>query len=191
MSAQDLVKLLKAGDSSAFKVLVTEYQQQVMQVCYGFVRNQEDAEDLAQEVFVEVYRSVNRFREEAKLSTWLYRIATTKSLDFIRKQNRQKRIQSAKKLIGLGEARDIATPGQAGPFKQLVQQEQQGAIQHALGKLPENQRIAFTLSKIEGLGYKEIAKVMGSTVSSVESLLHRAKKNLKKHLHHYYLRMQD
>ena len=95
MSHWDENKLLKhliQGDAEAFDLLITEYQDRVVSTCARFVHNREDAEDVAQDVFLEVYQSVDGFRGQSRLSTWIYRIAVTKSLDFVRKM-KQKALQ--------------------------------------------------------------------------------------------------
>ena len=88
MSVDNLIENLKKGDINSFRILVNEHQRKVLNTCYRFLNNKEDAEDLTQEVFLEVYKSISSFRGESKISTWIYRIAVTKSLDFIRKKKR-------------------------------------------------------------------------------------------------------
>ncbi len=189
MQEQALIQALKVGESTAFGKIVAQFQDQIVNTCFGFVNNSEDAEDLAQEVFIEVYRSIGNFRGGAKLSTWLYRIAVTKSLDFLRKKKAQKRIQFVKSLFGMDEEeRQIADYKIAHPHLQLEQQERLNVLHRAIAQLADNQRIAFTLNKFEDLSYKEIAAVMDVSLSSVESLIHRAKKNLKKRLRAFYYR---
>ena len=95
----ELVARIKTGSISAFNLLVQRYQKMVINTCYRFLLNQEDAEDTAQEVFVEVYQSINTFREDAKVSTWIYRIAVAKCLDEIKKRNRKKRITSVGRIL--------------------------------------------------------------------------------------------
>ncbi len=187
MDDKDLQKELKSGNPTAFKRFVEHYQNKVINTCYGFVHNKEDAEDIAQEVFLEVYQSIAGFREEAKLSTWIHRISVTKSLDFIRKKKRKKRFGSIRSLLGLErQAEQIQAPPTTNPEKTLEQQERVRILQQAVDSLAENQRIAISLNKYEGFSYKEVADIMETSVSSVESLIHRAKKNLQKKLYQYY-----
>ena len=187
MSEENLVNNIKNKDLNSFKVLVDEYQKKVLNTCNRFVNNREDAEDLTQEVFIEVYRSISGFRGDSKLSTWIYRIAVTKSLDFLRKRKRKKRfgimksISSEERLREELKATDISNPG-----TQAENQDRIKILNEALEKLPENQRVAFTLSKYDELSYQEIAEILETTISAVESLIHRAKNNLKKRLHNYY-----
>ncbi len=170
-----------------FKKLVSEYQEMVINTCYRFVFNREDAEDLAQEVFVEVYRSLQQFRAESKLSTWIYRIAVTKSLDHLRRMKRIKRFGSLKRIIGVHDpVSEIAAPSGENPEKTLEENERSSILLNALGSLPDNQKAAFLLSKQEGYSNQEIADILKTSVSAVESLVHRAKKNLHDRLYAYY-----
>lgn len=91
------------GEGFDFKMLVDQYQESVLNLCYRFVNHREDAEDVAQDVFVEIYRSIGNFRNDAKLSTWIHRIAVNKSLDFVRKKNRKKRFGQVRYFLGLEE----------------------------------------------------------------------------------------
>jgi len=178
---------LKSGHPEAFKKLVEHYQNKVINTCYGFLHNKEDAEDVAQEVFIEIYQSIAGFREEAKLSTWIYRISVTKSLDFIRKKTRKKRFGHIRNILGLNrQVEQIPAPPGANPETNLEHQERARILQEAVDSLAENQKIAITLSKYDGFSNKEIAGIMGTSVSSVEALIHRAKKNLQKKLYQYY-----
>jgi len=175
------------SETADFRTIVETHQDRVLNICYAFLHNREDAEDAAQDVFIEVYRSLDRFRGEAQLSTWIHRISVTKSLDMIRRKKRKKRITSAKQILGLGEA-GAAAAGSAGeqPDRQLEAKENRELLYRAIDRLPETQKIALTLSAIEGLRYKETAAVMQTSVESVESLIFRAKKNIRKHLAGYF-----
>lgn len=185
MPAPLSIQALQDGNKDAYRQLVEAYQDQVVNTCYGFVQKREDAEDLAQEVFIEVFRSVGNFRKDAKLSTWVYRISVNKSLEFIRYNKRKKRFAWKQSLSDMTEAEEPASLSDH-PGLSLEQQEQVSILMSKINLLPENQRIAFTLNKIEDMPYKEIAEVMNLSLSSVESLMHRAKKNLKKQLEKLY-----
>ena len=103
MDEKELVQQLKRNEPGAFKTVVELYQDRVLNTCFRFLFNREDAEDVSQEVFIEVYRSIASFRAEAKLSTWIYHIAVTRSIDLIRKKNRKKRFSQVKSLLGVGK----------------------------------------------------------------------------------------
>lgn len=183
------IKALKAGDKEAFRQLVEIHKDAVVNICYGYVQQYEDAEDLAQDVFVEVYRSLDKFREDSTLYTWIYRIATSKCLDALRSRKRVKRQAFYKaRQYGSEEApeMDKIKGGFTNPEQDLVQKQQREYISEALDKLPEAQRVAFTLSNYQGLSNKEISEVMERSTGSVESLIHRAKQNLKTHLYEFY-----
>ncbi len=177
---------LQSGNQRAFRQLVDDYQEKVLNTCFGFVNNRQEAEDLTQEVFVEIFRSVPKFRRDAKLSTWIYRVAVSKSLEELRRRKRQKRAAYFKSLIGLEVAQEIVASNDKDPQSQLEDAQRLEILHQAIEKLAENQRIAFTLHKYEQLRYQEVADVMNISLSAVESLIHRAKTNLKKRLHHYY-----
>ena len=151
------------------------------------MQNVEDAEDITQEVFVEVFQSVKNFKGESKLSTWIYRIAVSKSLEFLRWKNRKKRFGFMQSLLYNNLTETILEiPNFFHPGIQLENKERAAILFAAINKLPENQKTAFILHKIEGLSYAEVADVMHATVSSVESLLFRAKQSLQKLLGDYY-----
>ncbi len=184
---KSFIQQLKNGQESAYKILVETHKNQVINTCFGFVSNNTDADDIAQEVFIEVFKSIDSFNEESKLSTWIYRIAVNKSLDFLRKAKRKKRWSGLFRL----EANDSETIdnwaiNSQTPAKELEQKERITILTNAIEKLPPNQKTAFTLHKYEDLSYKEIAEVMDTSLSSVESLMHRAKSNLKSYLYTYY-----
>lgn len=178
-----LIQSLKRGDASAFRQLVNGHQRLVYNTALGFLRNREEAEDIAQEVFVEVWTRIQSFKGESKLSTWLYRITVNKCLDHHRKQNRQKRQGIHVDLEGdkVLQVSDFRHPGIA-----LEDQELAATLMAAIDQLPENQKIAFTLHKVSDLNHQEIGDVMGISHSAIESLIHRAKQNLRKLLAEYY-----
>lgn len=180
MNELELIQGLRQGDEAAFKYMVETYQDRVYNTAIGIVQNAEDAEDVAQEVFIQVYRSIHSFKGESKLSTWLYRIATTRALDLLRSRKSKKRFGFMQRLFGdnnepVHEIPDFNHPGVA-----MDRKENAAKLFRAIAQLPENQKTAFTLHKLEDLSYQEVADVMETSVPAVESLMHRAKQNLKK-----------
>jgi RNA polymerase sigma-70 factor (ECF subfamily) len=177
----ELIERLKQGDEAAFRALVERYQDLVYNTALGVVQNESDAEDVAQEVFIQVYRSIGSFKSEAKLSTWIYRITTTRALDLLRARKSKKRFGLLKRLWETPEEspveniQDFNHPGVL-----LERKEQAAQLMAAIAQLPENQKVAFVLHKLEGLSYLEIAEVMGNTLPAIESLMHRARLNLRK-----------
>ena len=171
----------------SFDDLINAYQQRVRNICFGFLKNTEDAEDAAQEVFIEILHSLERFRDESQISTWIHRIAVNKSLDMIRKMKRKKRWGELKRVTGLeNDMFDIEDTNAVQPDEELEKAERIKLLEKAIEKLPENQRTALTLSQIEGVSYNEIADMMGTSLSAVESLIFRAKQNIRKRLHVYF-----
>ena len=186
-----LITQLKQGEQSAFTAVVELYQDMVYNTAVGIVQNADDADDITQEVFVQVYLSINSFKGESKLSTWLYRIAITKALDHEKRKKRKKRFAFLESLFGNAKEEIIHPADFHHPGIVLENKEKAGELFNALKQLPDNQRTAFTLHKLEGLSYLEIAAVMETTLSAVESLMGRAKTNLKKILKDYYQKKTD
>jgi len=179
---QHLIRALREGDGTAFRRLVDDRQAMVYNTVLGMLQNPEDAEDATQEVFMKVFESIGQFKGESALSTWIYRIAVTTSLEFLRKKRRKKRFGFVTSLFGEGNEPVTDPPDFVHPGVRLDQRENARLLFRAVAALPDNQRVAFTLHKVEGLSYQEVADVMGTTVSAVESLLHRARTNLRRTL---------
>ncbi len=177
----DKVELLNAG---SFAALVEQCQDMVYNTALSIVQNEVDAEDITQDVFIEVYEGLEGFKKESKLSTWIYRITVNKSLDLLKKRERVKHGGLLKRIFSLEEKDEPASFEH--PGVQLDKKESSKALFAALKKLPNNQQVAFTLHKIEGLTQRDTAEIMETTVEAVESLLTRAKTNLRKHLETFY-----
>ncbi|MFN8360149.1 MAG: RNA polymerase sigma factor [Candidatus Kapaibacterium sp.] len=170
---------LQSGDPAAFPLLVRRYSAIILTTCYRFLLDRQDAEDIAQEVFIEVYQSIHTFRGDAALSTWMYRIAVTKCLDELKKRKRAKRITSIGKMLGLDSIAEWIAGGREADAS-LREADTFQEITAILDTLPDNQRIAFTLSKIDGYSNAEIADIMKTTTIAVESLIYRAKQRVGK-----------
>ena len=187
MNDKELIQKIASKDQGAFKALVNRYQALVINTCYHLLGNRQDAEDVAQEVFFQVYKSVKKFRQEAKISTWLYRIAVNRSLNFIRDKKRSGWLKSLSSLVE-GEQQEVAeVPASDAdrPDVALEKKERNVMLQKAIDSLPGKQKAAFVLHKYEGLSYQEIAEILHRSLSSVESLIHRAKLNLQRKLVRY------
>jgi RNA polymerase sigma-70 factor (ECF subfamily) len=176
-----LIQKLKSNDREAFYELVALYKDGVLTTCYRFLLNQEDAEDVSQEVFVEVYQSIGSFREESKLSTWIYRIAVTKCLNELKKRQRKKRFSALSKVLHIDEIAQWISGGTLADSK-IHEEEMWKEVGQVLNKLPENQRVAYTLSRLDGFNNTEIADLMGTSIGAVESLLYRANKRVAQQL---------
>lgn len=187
MEAIPEISHLQAGSQEAFRQLVMAYQQMVYNTSLGMLQHEPDAEDLTQEVFISIFQHIREFRSGSALSTWIYRITVNKCMEFIRYKNRRKRIATVLRHFGGSSNRlpeekaDFVHPG-----VKLQQKELATQLFRAMARLPVRQHSAFVLHKIEGLSYQEIGEVLGLSVSSVESLLFRAKKNLQTYLGAFY-----
>ncbi len=188
MNEQELIELVKKKDRIAFKTLVDTWQDMVYNTALGILQNAEDAEDVSQEVFTQVYESVSSFKGESKFSTWLYRITITKTTDHIRKKNRKKRFAFVQSIYGKNEEQIIDPPDFFHPGIHLENKENGAILFKAIEQLLPNQKAAFILSKLENLSYKEIAEVMNLSEAAVDALLQRSKDKLKKILKNYYLK---
>jgi len=167
--------------------IIKKHTDYVFNICFQVLRNREDAEDCTQEAFIEVYKNLGRFEGKSSITTWIYRIALNKAIDMQRKNKSQKRLNWLSKLFGQEPNEDFETPTtNPSPEKILENTELQTAIYNALEQLPESQKKAFILSKIEGLSQKEIAEILQTSESGVESLLVRAKAKLKSLLNKKY-----
>jgi len=177
MNENALIYRLKQSDMSAYNDLFLLYKDSIYNTSLGFLQNEKDAEDILQEVFVEVYLSISKFRGESNLGTWLYRICVNKSLEHIRRNNRKKRFSFSLKSNNENDLLNIADWVHPG-----VIAEQKDNAKHlfkAIKSLPEKQLITFTLHKIECLSHKEIADITNQSISAVETQIHRAKKSLE------------
>lgn len=164
-----------------FQNLYNQYHIVVYNLALHYLQNIEDAEEITQDVFVQAYHSLENFKAQSTLKTWLYRITINKSLDFIKHKSSQKRFF----IFGRksqSEAEYLNSSNFEHPGILLENQEKAAQLYAAINTLSENQKTAFILSKIDGLSNPEIAEIMQLSVSSVESLIFRAKTALKEKL---------
>lgn len=185
LTEPELIQGLLAKKEDAFRFLIESYGDRVHNTILSIIQNKEDTEDLTQEVFVEIYNSISKFKGESRLYTWVYRIATSKALDLLRKRKAKKRFAFITSIFA-NEEEEMEISDFNHPGIIIENKERARILFAAMDKLSDNQKAAFTLSQIENLSYKEIAEVMQLSVSSVESLIFRAKSNLKKSLREYY-----
>ncbi len=184
MSDQELVKAVIRGDNSAMRDLISKYQELVLNTCYKVLQTREDAEDIAQEVFIETYRSAAGLRYEEDISFWLYRISLNKSINHL-KRSQNILFRSLMQLEALFRQDNAGGTGREPhsddhPGERLEAAERDEIVRKAVATLPANQQKAFILFYYEELSYKEISSVLGVSVASVESLLFRARENMKK-----------
>jgi RNA polymerase sigma factor (sigma-70 family) len=191
LNESELITLLKKKDRDAFKIIVETWQDMVYNTALGILQNEADAEDTAQEVFIQVYESIHSFKEESKFSTWVYRITVSKAMDHIRKKKRKKRFAFIQSLYGKDDNQMIEPPDFFHPGVSIENKENATALFKAIGKLSDNQKTAFVLSRMEGLSYSKIGDVMKLSDSAVDALLQRAKKNLQSSLKDYYMLLNN
>jgi RNA polymerase sigma-70 factor (ECF subfamily) len=190
MSAEsdaELMLLVKRGDTHAFTTLVERYRQPVMNFVLRTLRDETEAEDLAQNVFVQVFKAAPRHQETAKVSTWIFTIARNLCLNELRRRRRH----PAESLDAPPADGDGPPPLQAvdrattGPTESLLRRELEEKVEAAIAALPENQRTALLLCREEELSYEDIAAVLGCSLSATKSLIHRARETLKARLKPY------
>ncbi|MCK4512948.1 sigma-70 family RNA polymerase sigma factor [bacterium] len=182
----ELVSRARGGDNDAFGLLVERHEANVYGLCIKMLRNPEDAEDCLQEVFVKAYKALPSFREEARFSTWIYRIATNACLMRIRK--RKLDTVSLDQPLELGEAeipREVAD-WTSDPASTVMNEELGGVLTRHINALPANNRIVFVLRDVHGISTEETADILGLSIPAVKSRLHRARLFLRERLAQYY-----
>ena len=187
MSDKELLERVILGDRKSFTALYNKFHPQVFKTAFGYFNNNFDADEIVQDVFIEVHRSAKRFNHKSGLSTWIYRITVNKSLDKLRFQKSAKRFSFFSAILfdkdnTLTEnIADTSNHGLDADNKELEK-----IIRKAMDTLPETQRTAFILTQVEDLSGKEAAEIMKTTGKAVESLIQRAKANLRKKLSKIY-----
>lgn len=185
MNEQELIQQLRQGNEPAFRWLVENYRNRVFHTVLNILQDTKEAEDAAQETFIQVFESVKIFKEESSLSTWIYRIAVRKALDKIRKRKTRLRLHT---LLPWWMPEEKKSTGQSfhHPGIMAENKERAAVLFKAIDTLPEKQKLAFTLIKVQGMNYEEACDIMQQNIKAVESLISRAKVNLQKQLEEYY-----
>ncbi|UXX79194.1 RNA polymerase sigma factor [Reichenbachiella carrageenanivorans] len=178
---------MASGSDEALVWFYNQYATKVYNTIISYTKNAEDAEEVLQDVFVTLFNTAAKFKHEASVSTWIYRIAVNKSLDFLRKKNSAKRMGVFSSLYKKGSNETIIEPVDfVHPGVTLENSEDAKLLFRVIDRLSDNQKTAFILTQIEGLPQQEVADIMKITRKSVESLLQRAKANLRIALENYY-----
>jgi len=183
-----LMLRVREDDAQAFAELVELYHHRLVTVMHHLVGNNEEAEDLAQEVFLRVYRGRKKYHPKAKFSTWLYTIANNLALNVLRTRQRKPTVPLNVRdsgPLGPRPAEQLVLDRQDQPHQRMQRRELAAVVQQALETLSERQRIAVVLNKFEDMNYADIAEVMGLTTKAVKSLLSRARENLREALKDY------
>lgn len=178
---------LQAGDQQAFRILVEKYQPMIKAIALQMFEREEDQEDFMQEVFVRIHQALPGFRRKSMLSTWIYRIALNHALNLTRRNKWKFWFTESLGRRGVNDRKDeelnrLPTYSEEG----AEQREMRRILNKAIQRLPENQRIAFVMTRIDGMSYAEVAQVMNLSESAVDSLTQRARQNLRKYLASYY-----
>ena len=185
MEEQELINKLRKGDETAFRLLVEEYRNKVYSTALNILHNREEAEDAAQECFMQVYTGIQHFKGDSKLSTWIYRIVVYKSLEKLRKSKlNQKLLQWLP--WWMPDEKKQSTAGFMNPGTSFENKEKASKLFKAIDALPANQKMAFVLVRMEGFKHEEAGEIMKLSIKAVESLLSRARENLKKKLESFY-----
>jgi RNA polymerase sigma factor (sigma-70 family) len=184
LSDKEFISRLRQGDESAFKYLVECYQDKIYNVILNILHNAIEAEDAAQETFIKVYESIHEFRGESSLKTWMYKIAIRKALGKLRNQKYKERLHLIMPFWIHSEVRGVKDVV-INPGIKLEDKEQAATIFKAIADLPHNQRVAFTLVRVQGMKHEEVSDIMQLSIKAIESLLSRAKGNLKNKLKYY------
>lgn len=180
----ELLARLKDGDDSAFDEVVRNTQKLVYNAALNIVQQVADAEDIVQDVYVKLYEKIASFKGDSALSTWLYRITVRTALDHEKKKRRARHGGGLRRIWVQDVAEEIVEL--ENPGISLDKKEQAAYLFAAIKKLPEPQRIAFTLQQMEGLKVDEIAAIMNRSGAGIESLLVRARSNLRNQLSIYF-----
>lgn len=177
---QVLVEQVQQGSQRAFDLLISKYQHRVVGLARRFVKDDDLAQDVAQDVFVKVYRALPRFRGDSAFYTWVYRITVNTAKNYLTAQSRRPpqqdvAIEDAERYVAGDALREFETPEE-----RIYADELEKALMVTLEKLPEELRVAITLREFEGLSYEEIAQVMGCPIGTVRSRIFRAREALDK-----------
>jgi RNA polymerase sigma-70 factor (ECF subfamily) len=168
---REAILACQRGEREAFDRLTERYQRDVYRLCYRYVNNHHDANDMAQEAFLKAYRALGRFRGESAFSTWLYRIAVNTCLNF----------RSARRIAQEDLSETLADPG-APVVQKMQERERSQQVREAVTRLPEKQRATLILKVYHDLTHEEVASILGSSVGTVKANLFHAVGNLRKML---------
>jgi len=183
----ELMLRVRQGDESAFDLLVEKFKTPVFNYVCRTIGNEDEAEDIAQNVFIQVYKSAERYEPTAKFTTWLFTIARNLCLNEFRRRKRHS-LQSLDETFSSDPESgptQLADPSARPPAVEASERELRRHILAAIEKLPEDQRTAVLLCRYEGLSYEEVARVLGASVAATKSILHRARQTLKEELHKF------
>jgi RNA polymerase sigma-70 factor (ECF subfamily) len=178
MEERELVELSQKGDEEAFAALVKKYKMKVFNLAFSFTRDQEIADDLAQEVFIKAFLGLAKFRFKSEFGTWLYRITVNHAKDYLRKKGRMRKMPLENFLESQSVEEDEVTRKE----KEQIMEQRKKLVHRCLQTLPEKYKVILTLRDIQGFSYEEISTILKIFPGTVDSRLHRARKMLREKL---------
>jgi RNA polymerase sigma-70 factor (ECF subfamily) len=186
VAAQDLVWMqrVKEGDTDAFRQLIEAHQYRIIGTVTKMLGDDSDAEDIAQQVFIRVWKSAGRYEPTAKFTTWLFKITRNLVFNELRRRKRHP-VQSLDRVSDDDRPLQVVDRGSKAPDTSLLDEEMQAAIQKAIDELPETQRMAIILRRYDDIAYEEIGEILDLSVPAVKSVLFRARTELREKLKHY------
>jgi RNA polymerase sigma factor (sigma-70 family) len=181
LEEKELISQLMLKDEKAFKWLVETYRSKVYNTVLNMLQDEAEADDSTQEVFIRVYEAIGSFKQQSSLSTWIYRISVRKALDKLRKRKTR---QQLRKILPwwMPEETKSGSGNFDHPGVTLENKQKAAVLFKAIDALPEKQKVAITLIKVQGMTYEEAGAIMDQSVKAIESLVSRAKQNLQKQL---------
>jgi len=181
--SEELMARIAKGDNDAFETLVNRHQTSILNLIYRFIGDRTQAKDLAQEVFIRVWRAAKTYKPDAKFTTWLYRITANLCFNELKSARRRRWFQFRRSNEdNEGSIEETFSDGSPTAEDLLLEKERSRQISDVLQSLPDNQRMALVLRRYDDLSYEEIARILNCSVSAVESLLVRAKRTLQEKL---------
>jgi RNA polymerase sigma-70 factor (ECF subfamily) len=186
MGDKQLIAAYQQGDRSTFQYLVMKYETRVFNHCMRIVGDKEESADLTQEVFLKVFRNIEKYEHTYAFYTWLYRITVNCCIDYLREKKRRIAKFPLTPIYsndGAAETKEVEIPDERfGPENRAINLELNRTLNEALGSLPENLRSIIVLKEVEGLSYAEIADIVKCSLGTVKSRMHRARVQLKEYL---------
>jgi len=188
MDEAEIIKRIKKGETALFSEIIKQYKGVVFGHCFSFLRNRQDAEDVCQEIFVNVYKNLKKFRGDSKLGTWIYRITINSCKNRLKQMQRLRSRMAEESYTGNDEeetntlVNNIKEKEENEPDNQYVSKEVRTAVFNRIGELTEEQRQVIILRDVDGLSYEEVGKLLKLSVSAVKSKLFRARENLREKL---------
>lgn len=186
-SDAQLVKELRKGNQKAYEELISRYSEKAYHLASRMCRNQEDAEEVLQDVFVTVYRKIDGFQGKSSFSSWLYRITVNSALMKLRKRRQDRSIAMEDAIPDEEHSLVLKSDEGKGADKTTLRKQISTALERAIQELPDDYRPVFILRDVDGLTSKEVGKILGLSIPAVKSRLHRSRIMLRQHLEDFYL----